>query len=381
MGRYKSVNSSRLERWLGWHNVAALSTAMRGAPRWYGPPIAVHGVPGRVFVANDGEFFGDLRAGYETNAFDRAHSLLHRFRRAMRRASAAQAVTLNAGFASLSDLIANMTTAGQRREMLFRKSGPAASIVGGTHSLWGLSDVPAAGANASAAPGGDAPTDATTGAYLFANPTGGDTLHFINAYVSSSVALHTVLLYDRIFQVNKTMASTATQSVTGVPTRYQSSTAGAADYAAGNFAFVEVGVTNLSATAHDWTVCRYRNQAGTDAQSFPSMTGNSGAVARRLDHPLMSWFMPLAAGDTGVMDLDQMQCSASVAAGVINFVVGHPIAWLPCPLANLMTAIDGVGTALNLVRVFDDAALAMLLVNAPTTAQVAVNGQFTLCAG
>jgi hypothetical protein len=256
----------------------------------------------------------------------------------------------------------------------FSKNG-ATGVVAVTNSLWGLGTLPAAGANASAAPGGDAPTDATTGAFPYTNPTGGQTLHFVSAFPVASVIGNTLLMYDRIFQVNKTMASTATESVTGVPTRYQSSTTTAMDYAGGNFIFVEVGGTALAATAHNWTTCLYRNQAGTDAQTMPSLTGNSAAIVRRLDHPVGQWFAPLATGDTGAMDLNQMQCSASVATGVINFVIGHPIAWLPCPVANMICVADGVNTAVNLTRIFDDAALAFLEVTKQATGATNYSGQ------
>ena len=200
-----------------------------------------------------------------------------------------------------------------------------------------------------------------------------DTRHFISASVVASVLGNTLLMYDRIFDVAKTMNSTANESVTGVPTRYQSSTTTAADYAGGNFLFVEVGGTPLAATAHNWGVaggsneCLYRNQAGTDNSILPVFTGVSGAIVGRLDHGVSSWFMPLATGDTGVMDLAQMRCSALVATGACNFVIGHPIAWMPCPVANMACTVDGLNTAFSLVRVFDGAALAFLEVSKPVT--------------
>ena len=97
--------------------------------------------------------------------------------------------------------------------------------------------------------------------------------------------------------------------MTGVPTRYQSSTVTDPDFAGGNFLFVEVGGTALAATSHNWTTCLYRDQDNNDAVTLPSLTGNSGAIVDRLDHPVGQWFAPLATGDYGVKDLNQMQCS------------------------------------------------------------------------
>jgi hypothetical protein len=369
------IHSSKLERYLSAEEIAQIQ---RNMGNWYGPSIPIARVPGNVRIRADGDFEGRLAEGRYSTLMDRTYEHM---RSAMMRASRRNMGKLNAGFTSLSDLISEATAGAKRREFQFTKNG-ATGVAAVTNSLWGLGNMPPAGADGSAAPGGRSLTDATTGAFPFTNPSGGDTQHFVTGYPSATVAGNTLLLYDRIFDVAKTMNSTATESVTGVPTRYQSSTATAADYAGGNFAFVEVGGTALAATAHNWTVCQYRNQAGTDAQSFPSMTGNSGAIARRLDHPSTSaWFMPLNGSDTGVMDFAQMQCSALVATGVINFVIGHPIAWLPCPVVNMICVTDGLNSAFNLSRVFDDAALAFLEVNKPSTSSTNYAGSFATVAG
>src|SRR5262249_47473949 len=140
------------------------------------------------------------------------------------------------------------------------------------------------------------------------------------------------------------------------------------------------GATALAATAHNWTVCLYSNQAGTGA-TLPSLTGNASAIVDRLDHPVNQWFAPLAANDTGIKALTQIQLSAAVATGVCNAVIGHPIAWLPVPIANMTCLIDGVMTAFQLQRIFDNAALSFLEVIKPTTAACTFTGMFTTVAG
>lgn len=349
------THAERLERWLGKEQVEQLSASMS---RWYGPPIPVGGVPGEVFAHKGGDFRGAIKAGWHVAALDAAESWLRRVRRELRKP------TLHAGFASMSALIA-ARTAGQNRVFQWQKAG-ATGVVGVTSSLWGLGAMPAAGANAGNAPGGTVYDDSVTGAFPYTNPGGTDTLHIVGAQAVAS-QVGQLLLYDRLFAVNKTMASTSTEAVTGAPSRYQSTTGGAADSAEGNFLFVEVGGTALAATAHNWTTCLYTDQSGNTGATLPSLTGNSGAIVRRLDHPVMQWFAPLASGDTGIQQLDQMQCSASVATGVINFVIGHPLLWIPCPLANNLCIVDGVGTAFSLTRIFDDAALALLETCRPVT--------------
>lgn len=379
----RPTHSQRLETWLGAGTIQHLQLAMKG---WYGPPIALAGVPGEVFVTRDGDFHGRITEGEHCHFFERVVDWRKRISRGIRIATGPERrLQLNAGFASLSDLIAE-ASAGKRYEWYFQKVGPT-GVANVSSSLWRIGNRPAVGSAPSGAAGGTAFTDASTGALAFANPTGGDTQHFVAAEAMASVAGNTLLLYDLIYGCAKTMNSVANESVTGVPTRYQSSTATAADYAGGNFMFIQVGGTALAATAHDWGVagganeCLYRNQAGTDNTVMPVLTGNASAIVDRLDHPTNQWFCPLAAGDTGVMDLAQMRCSATVATGVIWFMIGHPIAFLPCPIVNLMCAVDGINTAFNMARIFDDACLALLEVIKPSSTATTYNVSVRSVAG
>jgi len=360
----RSTHSSKLERWLGPETVEYLSRSMTN---WYGPPIAIGGVPGAVFAHKGGDFRGSIEGGGFldgiTWGIERIKAL--GYNEAMNRIRSSPIM----GFTSLSDLISE-ASGGKMRKYYWQKAG-STGVVSVTNSLWGLGPQPAAGANAAAAPGGESPTDATTGAHLIDNVST-DTRHIVSAMASCEDVGNSLLLYDRIFQVNKTMNSTATEAVTGVPTRYQSTTTTDADYIGGNFLFVEVGGTALAATAHNWTTCTYTDQANA-ASTLPSLTGNSAAIVRRLDHPILQWFAPLATGDVGVKALTQMQASALVATGVINFVIGHPLAWMPIPIANLACQFDYINTAFNLARIFDDAAMAFLEITKPLTSATTYN--------
>lgn len=368
-----STHSGQLERWLGLDAVERLSLSMKD---WYGPPIAVAGVPGKVFAHRGGDFRGTIHSGYLASARDRADELWVIAERRWRRMSKSK--QLNAGFASFNDLISEATT-GKGRSWNFQKVGPT-GVANVTSSLFRVGNQPIAGAAPANAPGGTAFVDSDTGGMLFTNPTGGDTQHFVRADVTATVT-NTLLLYDLIFGVNKTMNSIATESVTGVPSRYQSTTGGVADSAEGNFLFVQVGGTALAATAHNWTTCLYTDQSGNASATLPSLTGNSSAIVDRLDHPTNQWFAPLASGDTGIQQLDQMQCSATVATGVVWFMMGHPLAFLPCPIANMVCQTDGVTTAFNLQRIFDDAFLAFLEVIRPATTATTYNGIIQTVAG
>jgi hypothetical protein len=373
-----ATHSQRLERYLGADEIEAISASMRD---WYGPPIAVGRVPGEVFACKGGDFRGRIEAGAEGSLLERAVDGMYRLNRRIGRLAELQRrrAVFGTGFASLSDLIYEATN-GKRQEIAYQKVGTT-GVVAATNTLWFVGNQPAAGAAAAAAPGGTVPTSATTGALPFNNPTtSGDTTHFVGGMPLASVAGNTLLLYDRLFSVTKTMNSTATEAVTGVPTRYQSTTAGAENSAEGNFLIIECR-TVLAATAHNWTTCLYTDQGGTGSVTLPSVTGNSANIVNRLDQPTGQWFCPLATGDSGIKELDQMQCSAAVATGAIDFTIGHPLAFMPCPVANVGYWTDGINSAFNLVRIFDSACMAFLEVTKSATGATTYTGTATIVAG
>ena len=360
--RFPAIHSGQLERWLGTERIESLSSAMRG---WYGRPIALLDVPGSVRVCGDGDFVGTFTRGYFMSAMD---ALSDAFKQAAR----VPPGTLYEGFSSISDALSRASQGfSQRRQ--FNKVGPT-GVIGVTSSLWDLGPQPPAGTAPAAAPGGTAFTSASTGALAFANPAAG-TNRLVGADVSASVINNSLLLYDLLFGVNKTMASTAAQAVTGVPTRYQSTTATAEDYIGDNFGFVQVGGTALAATAHNWTVCTYLDQANA-ASTLPSLTGNASAIVRRLDHPVQQWFAPLESGDVGIKAWTQIQCSASVATGVIWFMIGHPIGFLSFPVINSMLPFDWLTNRDQAPRVFDNACLAFLEPLKPATGATTYTGRF-----
>ncbi len=358
----RSTHSGKLERWLGADRIASISSNMNG---WYGPPIHLLDVPGSVRIGKDGDFIGPFERGIYMSALDALEY-------AARQALKVPKYSFNAGFTSISDALSRASGGfSQIPGGTFIKGGPT-GVVGVTSSLHKLGPQPTAGVAAAAAPGGTAYVDTDTGGMQFENPSVGS-LRLVGADVAASVISNTLLIYDRIFAVAKTMNSTGTQAVTGVPTRYQNTTAGQEDSIGGNFGFVEVGLTALAATAHNWTVCTYTDQAGA-ASTLPSLTGNSGAITHRLDHPVQQWFAPLESGDTGIKAWTQMQCSAAVATGLINFVIGHPIGFMTFPVINSVMPFDWLTNRNQAPRIFNDAYLAFLEITKPTTTATTYTG-------
>src|SRR3990167_5477833 len=358
----RSVHSGRLERWFGAERVEQLSGSGRG---WYGPPIHLLDCPGSVRVCGDGDFIGPFERGYFMSALDALKAVLDR-------AGRLHPGTLYTGFTSISDALARASVGfSQQPGGMFNKVGPT-GVLGVTSSLHKLGPQPAAGVAAAAGPGGTAYVDSDTGGMLFLIPAVGS-LRLVGADVAASVISNTLMLYDRLFAVAKTMNSTGTEAVTGVPTRYQNQTAGAEDYIGGNFLFVEVGLTALAATAHNWTTCLYNDQGGAGS-TLPSLTGNSGAIIHRLDHPVQQWFAPLAPGGNGIKALTQMQCSALVATGLINFVIGHMIGVMSFTVINSMIPFDWLTNRDQAPRIFNDAYLAFLEINKPATGAATYTG-------
>lgn len=362
----RAADASKVERWLGAEKIAHLQACMKG---WYGRPICLLDVPGSLWITADGDFVGYVNGGYFASALDVFESKLRDLWRA---AGQPQYGVCNAGFASISDALSRASQ-GYSQRRPFTKVGPT-GVVGVTSSLWRSGPQPASGSAPAAAPGGTAFSSSTTGALAFANPASG-TNHLVGADASASVINNSLLVYDLIFGANKTMASAVAESVTGVPTRYQSSTATNEDYAGDNFLFIQVGGTALAATAHNWDAVQYRDQDGNDAQALPSLTGNASAIVDRLDHPVQQWFAPLASGDVGIMDLHQMKCSASVATGVVWFMIGHPLGFMSFPVINSMLPFDWLTNRDQAPRVFDSACIALLEPLKPATTATTYTGR------
>jgi hypothetical protein len=368
------THSDRLERWLGADQVARVSLAMRD----FYHPIALHGVPGAVYAMPGGDFTGEIRGGQEIAAVERARCTLRRIQRSRLARSALSRRQLGA-FGSLSAII-QAATGGKKQDISFQKVSTASNAVANAMDLFYVGNLPSAGGAGAAVPGGTAQTNSTTGALAYANPTNANTGHFVTGYVTGSVVANTLLLYDRLFSVLKTASSSATEAVTGTFSRYQNASATAADYIGGNFCFPSVSAT-IANTAHNWTVCQYTDQAGNTANSFPSIAGIAAATnVNFVDLAAGNWFMPLAAGDVGVKALTQLQCSSASITGSVNFNVGHPIAFFPCPVANMVCVVDGINTAFNLTTIFDNACLAFLEMPKPATTATTYSGLISFVA-
>lgn len=274
------------------------------------------------------------------------------------------------GFASLSDLISEATTGGKRQDWTIFKSGSLATASAWA-SLWNVGVLPPAGGAVTAIPGGAVPTRTTNGALWHTDAASGDTLHLTTMQASASASPNTLLMYDRLWHggsVDHTIATS--QSITGVPTRYATTTAH------GNFAFLEV-TTALGATAQNVTLT-YVDQDGNTAEASAALAIIASSVVTRIPH--LPHFIPLNAADQGLRNATAIQFSAGNTAGASALVIGHALAWMPLNATDQMQALDGVNSAFNLIRLLDGAAPAFIELKGVATA-TNYTGTVTLVSG
>lgn len=280
------------------------------------------------------------------------------------------------GFASLSDLINEATNGGKGQDLLFNKTG-ATGVANSSNTLWFAAGQPAAGAVGAALAAGTDTLRTTTGALQQVNATGGDTLHITTVYCMPSVANNTLLLFDRIWHGAPAVSTVGAQTVTMTPSRYAGTGAGGS--CLGNFATLEINA-NLGATAHTWTI-QYTDQVPNGAETTAGNVGLNTGIAPRLDVAAnAAWQAVLNAGDFGISDLTQFTMGASVT-GATNLVLGHPLGFIPQPVAQQMVVLDGINSAFNLARVLDDACLSFFELYKLATTATQYNGLLKLVAG
>lgn len=356
----RHTHSHRLENWLGTDQVERLSASMRN---WYGPPIAIANVPGRVYAMRGGDFCGPIRGGYMDNLADFA---VQRTRRVLRQFAKKQHGTFHAGFSSLSDLISEATTGGKAQTLMFTKAG-AAGVAARSNTLWNVGSVPAIGAAGGTTGTGVARVRTDAGALTQQNAGAGDQLHITTMTVQASVAGQMLLLYDRLWDMTHTMTvDPRSCDAANPPTRYQT-----AALAPGNFFSGEV--TTVLPAATPTITLDYVDQDGNNVTGSALSTIASAAAVSTIPFTAPNWFYPLASTDQGLRSLQNsanaINLSAAMASGVVTWFIGHPLTFVPVPAANTPVIIDGINSAFNLERVYDNACLAFLeIAKSATTA-------------
>ena len=281
-----------------------------------------------------------------------------------------------AAFTSLSDIIAE-ATAGKQQELWFNKVGVVGTAAISS-TLWYEGLLPSAGAApGTLASGGTNYTRSTAGAIgPQVNADGGDTLHLLSGFASATVAGNTLMLIDRIWGGLIDRTTTSAQSITMTPTRYE--TTGSTGTSKNNQAFVEVS-TVLANTAHSYTSFTYVDDSGNTTETAAAITGRAAAVVKTFDHSGI--FIPINTGDRGISDITSITLSATLASGAMSLILCHPLAIMPCNVANQGQFFDYINGMFNMIRIYDDACLSFIESYKPSTTATSYFGKFVLVSG
>jgi hypothetical protein len=361
----RATPAQKLERWLGAEEVESISKRMKG---WYGPPIPVAGVPGRVYACGDGDFCGPIKGGYYGNLVD---YIAGRTKKATRLRHG----SLNAGFTSLSDMISEATVSSKKQVRMYQKVGVAAPAIGSSQWLWPQGSLPSAASVAAAAPGGTAYTNLSAGALEQFDAGAGDTLHFVNWIGTNTLAGGTsLMLVDVLWGANFNHATATAVTVTGVPTRYQTATTAPGNFISGNV------TTVLNATASN-LVLTYVDQDGNAAENGAAQAIRVSSAVGTIPYTQPVWFYPLNAGDTGLRNITTFDLSAA-QTGNVDHMIAHPIALLPAAgVANQSVLLDGINSSFNLERIYDGAALSFIEYFKSATTATTYSGFITFLSG
>lgn len=366
----RHTHSDRLDRWLGPGQTEHYSAMFRD---WYGPPVALAGVPGAVYVTKGGDFVGPIRGGGFANLLDWMHQ---RQRSALRRWARNQSRTLNAGFASLSDLISEATAGGKTDLLVYNKVSTTATTVANALSHFNMPGLPPASGAGGTSGTGRKTTRLSQGALFFTNPISGDTQH-LTTWTGQATAVSSLMLCDRLWDMTYNHAAATTTAIDALnrPDRYQT-----VDLAPGTFISGEI-TTALSATAHNLTVT-YVDQDGNAAEAAAAYAAPVSAVAGRSPTVAGAWFVPLNGTDTGVRYLTNIaQSTITSVTGVTNWWIAHPLAMIPFPVANVPFVLDGINSAFNLQRIYDDACLFFYTPSNATAGAITYNGLIQTVSG
>jgi hypothetical protein len=287
------------------------------------------------------------------------------------------------GFSSQDDLLTQITANGKYGRIDYNKTTAVAGVAGTWTDLGtATGSTPAntyAGTSLTFVPTDDTWAEG-------AQPHGGDvgtaTKHFLNAsaYVFAAAGAPWVLMcVDQVGYVPITGADVTGTTGRTITMTAISNTAAKVDRHANGAGLRAYFSTEVAPTlgGPNLTAMTYTNQAGTTGRSIGVTVGfaatpvtgmipHSGNAATRY-----APFLPLAAGDTGIRDLEAFTLSGGTAYGGTGQLVLHlvkPLWQIPIPASGILTERDFVNQMPSMPQIKDGACLRFLLFqNAATT--------------
>ena len=271
------------------------------------------------------------------------------------------------GFSSLDNLISKITVDGQTDFQIANKTTGVAGVAGTWTDPTVFNGYPVADTYAGTSLTYVATDESSTGAIPHGGNVSTATKHFLNAGASIFAAAGApwfVLCMDQVGYVPITGAD-----VTGTGSRTITMTAldGSARYPNGAglrmYFSTEVAPT---AGGPNLTVMTYTNQAGTAGRTMPVTTGFAATpVAGMVPHSgnaatRYAPFLPMAAGDTGIRDLENFTLTGGTAYTGTGQLVLHlvkPLFILPVVASGMYSERDFLNQLPSLPRIRDGAYL------------------------
>jgi hypothetical protein len=271
------------------------------------------------------------------------------------------------GFASLDDLISKISVDGQTDFQITNKTTGVAGVAGTWTDPTGFAGYPVADTYAGTSLTYVATDESSTGAIPHGGNVSTATKHFLNAGASIFAAAGApwfVLAMDQIGYVPITSTD-----VTGTGSRTITMTAldGSARYpnGAGLRAYFSTEVAP-TAGGPNLTAMTYTNQAGTTGKTVPVTVGFAATpVAGQVPHSgnaatRYAPFLPLAAGDSGIRDLEAFTLSGGTAytgSGQLVLHLVKPLFILPVVASGMYSERDFLNQLPSLPRIRDGAYL------------------------
>lgn len=293
------------------------------------------------------------------------------------------------GFTSQDDLINQLTTNGKGDTVTMTKTLNSA----GTAGAWTLLSPHNGWPIASTFAGADltyVPTDDTWSQGVIAH--GGNvspaTKHFLSAgacVVAAAGAPWYLMAIDLVGYVPLTttnVSTTGTKTVTMTAIGSTGSTGDRYANGAGLRLFVASSVVAMGANAPTCIVT-YTNSAGTTGKATTTFTStasmgvgqllNTGAAANKYNP-----FLPLAAGDVGVKDIESLAWAGTAhASGSVIIGLCKPLWCIPIPATGLYSKMDLVNSFPSMRQIKDGANIQFLLFQTgATTSAGTVNVDF-----
>ncbi len=275
------------------------------------------------------------------------------------------------GFTSMDDLLAQIS-AGKTQRVEISKLITPASLAGYWSNLARYDGNPPASTFA-----GTSltyyPTDATSAGapYIGGAPGGNATKHIINASANIFAAAGApwiLMCCDQLGYIP--LAEAAIENNTGEQTITMTPLDGAARYAAGVGCRALVSCyTAPTLGGNSISSFKYKNVAGDSHVAPQTLTQVAAPVAGQVTHSgnaagRYAPFIPLAAGDTGISDIEAITFVAGTqytGAGAFVIQLVRPLFTLPLPANGIMTERDFVNQLPSLPRIIDGAHIIFLL--------------------